>query len=218
MPNIKKFLRENADLGYADFNRKFVSSRFPILGVRIPLLKKYAKNIEPEQIELENPHLSHEEILLYGFSAAQFENEGEQIEYLQNILPYIDNWMTCDSIVCALKSLNGEKSYQYLIALLKSEKEFYVRVGIVGLMRNFLRTQKLPSLLVQIRKIKDDAFYVKMATAWLYAELATINFEIAEKEIKNCKDAFIKSKAISKARESFRLSPDQKQELQNLKK
>lgn len=217
MPNIKKFLRENADLRYADFNRKFVSSRYPILGVRIPLLKKFANEIEPEQIDLDGD-LSTEEILLYGFSAAQFKDEDEQIEYLQNILPYIDNWLTCDSIVCALKCLKGEKAYQFFVSLLASEKEFFARVGLVGLMRNFLKTDKLPEILSEIRQIENDAFYVKMATAWLYCELATINFEVAKKEIENCKDPFIKSKAISKSRESFRLTPEQKQILQNLRK
>ena len=85
-------------------------------------------------------------------------------------------------------------------------------------MRNFLKTDKLPDLLSEIRQIENDAFYVKMATAWLYCELATINFEVAKKEIENCKDEFIKSKAISKARESFRLTAEQKQELQKLRK
>ena len=47
MINIKRFIRENSDSSYSDFNKKFIDSKYPIVGVRIPVLKKFAKEIEP---------------------------------------------------------------------------------------------------------------------------------------------------------------------------
>ena len=44
MINVKKFIKDNADYGYAEFNRKFITSQYEIVGVRIPLLKKFATN------------------------------------------------------------------------------------------------------------------------------------------------------------------------------
>lgn len=217
MINIEKFLKENADFYYGEFNRKFVFSSHTILGVRIPILKKFAKQIEPEYINLDKKS-SHEEILLYGFSAGEIQNEDEQLEYLQNVLPFIDNWSTCDSIVCAMKCLKGEKSYNFFLKLLESNKEFFVRVGLVGFMRYFLESNNLHEILSKIRGIQNDAYYVKMAISWLYAELCVKNFQYGKEEIENCKDDFIKSKAISKARESFRLTKEQKEELLFLKK
>ncbi len=216
MQNIKRFLSENADLKYADFNRKFIKSKHMIVGVRLPVLRKYAKEIEPEYIELCDDSL-HEEILLYGFSAGNIKDEKEQLEYLENVLPFIDNWCTCDCIVPSLKTLNTPTAYEFFIRLLDDDREFYVRAGILGLMRFFIKTDKIDDILKHLRGITCQAYYVKMATAWFYAELCTINFDLAQAEIKQTKDDFIKKRAISKAKESFRLTKEQKEILSSIK-
>lgn len=213
MINIKKFLKENADLNYSDFSKKLIKTDYAFYGIRIPTLKKFAKEIEPEYIDLQG-EISHEEILLYGFSASNFKTETEQLEYLQNLLDYIDNWATCDCIVQSLKKLTGEKSYNFFVGLLSDEKEFFTRVGIIGLMRNFINnTEKLPEILDKFDKIKDRQYYVKMGLAWFYAELCVKNIDLAKKAISNIDDKFIRNKSISKARESFRVSQKDKEEL-----
>ena len=216
MINVKKFIKDNSDFSYANFNKQFIKSKYEICGVRIPLLRKFAKDVEPEYIDLDEK-LSHEEILLYGFAAGQIQNEDEQLEYLQNILPYIDNWATCDCIIGDLKRLKTDKAYKYLSNLLQNDQEYYVRVGLVGLMRFFLKTDKQEEILQNIRKISNDAYYVKMAIAWLYAELATFNFERAKKEIEQTTDKFIRNRAISKSCDSFRVDKIQKAELSKLR-
>ena len=216
MINIKKFIKDNSDFNYANFNRQFIKSQYEICGVRTPTLRKFAKDVEPEYIELEGT-LTHEEILLYGFAASYIKSEDEQIEYLQNILPYIDNWCTCDCIVCSFKQFKTDKSYDFLTELLQDEKEFYIRVGIVGLMRFFIKTDKLDEILKNISKITNEAYYVKMAIAWLYAEIATFNFNKAKREIEKTQDKFIRNRAISKACESFRVDKTQKEELQKFR-
>jgi len=216
MINIKKFLKDNSEFDYANFNHKFITTQYNILGVRLPQLKKFAKEIEPDYIDLDQ-NLAHEEILLYGFAAAQFKTEDEQLEYLQNIIPFIDNWATCDCIVCALKKLTGEKTYAYFCKLLDDEKEFFVRVGLVGMMRYFLKTDKLDDLLKRIENIKQTGYYVKMAIAWLYAELCISNFEKAKLQIEKTSDKFVRNRAISKAKESFRVDKPHKAELEKLR-
>ncbi len=150
MINVKRFLKENSDLRYAEFNKKFINTRYLIIGVRLPTLQKFAKEIEPEYIEFDE-NLSHEEIMLYIYCAGCFKTEDEQLEYLQNILPYIDNWATCDC-TGALKKLKGEKSFQFFSNLIKSDKEFEIRAGIIGFMKNFLKTGKLNEILAQSKK------------------------------------------------------------------
>ena len=216
MINIKKFIKDNSDLSYAEFNKKFITTKYAIKGVRIPALRKFAKMIEPEYIELEN-NPSHEEILLYGFSAGNFKSEDEQLEYLQNVLPYIDNWATCDCIVPTLKKLTDEKSYQYFTQLLDNSQEFYVRVGLIGLMRFFLKSDKVDEIIKNIHNISCEEYYVKMGIAWLFAELAAFNFPLAKRAIEQTSDKFIRNKAISKARESYRLSKEEKDNLLHLK-
>lgn len=215
MINIKNFLKNNSDFSYAEFNKKFINTKYPILGVRLPILRKFAKDIEPEYIEFDK-NLTHEEILLYIYCAGYCKTEDEQLEYLKNIIPYIDNWCTCDCS-CALKLLKGEKSKQFFFKLLKSNKEFEIRVGIIGFMKNFIKTNYLQQILCEIKKIKSEAYYVKMAIAWFYAELCTINSKIAIEEIKGTTDKFIRNKSISKAKESYRVLPAIKEELEKLR-
>ena len=63
---------------------------------------------------------------------SKFENS-RKIEMLKEFLPLIDNWATCDGVATRLKKLESEK--EFFINLLKNEKPFYKRVGIVWLMR-----------------------------------------------------------------------------------
>lgn len=217
MIDVRKFIKENSDFEYKNFISQFTKTKFKICGVRIPHLRKFAKEIEPEYIELDNPNLTYEEILLYGFSASQFKNEDEQLEYLENLLPYIDDWSTCDEIVSSLKCLNNEKSYQKFNNLLDDGREYYVRVGIVGMMKNFIKTDKLEEILKKISELPEQEYYAKMAIAWLYAEICTFNFPIAKRQIEKTTDKFIRNRAISKANDSLRVTNFDKQELLKLK-
>lgn len=225
MINIKKFLSEKSETKYAEFSRQLIKTQYPILGVRLPTLQKFAKDLEPEFIDLSD-RLTHEEILLYGYSAGQIKDEDEQLEYLENILPYIDNWCTCDCIVGALKRLDGEKGYQKFSELLRDEREYYVRVGIVGLMKYFMKqnakdknlNEKIDEILDKISKITAEQKYVKMALGWYYAELCIANMKVGKDAIKSIEDEFVRNQAIKKACESFRISPVDKTELQKLKK
>ena len=214
MSNVEKFLEENAEKEFAEFQRKLIFSSHKILGVRTPILRKFAKTISPKDIAL-SKNCSHEEILLFGFASSRQKG---QLQALKTLLPQIDNWATCDMIVPALKELNCNEGYNFFMNLLLSKREFYVRVGLIGLMKNFLNTPKLPKILEQIKSIQCDKYYVNMAIAWLYSELCTTNFKEAKKQIADCQNAFIKQKAISKACESFRVSPQQKVELKLLLK
>lgn len=217
MINIKKFLKDNTDFGYAEFSKKFISTKYTITGVRIPILKKFAKEIEPEYIDLTQTNLTHEEILLYIFCAGTYKTEAEQLEYLQDILPYIDNWCTADSVGVALNKLTTELSYNFLTNILESNNDFEIRVGLVCLMKHFLKTEKLDEILHRIREIKSNAYYVKMAISWFYAELCVSNSMKAIEEIKNSTDVFIRDKSISKINESYRIPINIKQEVSKLR-
>ncbi|MGN1201381.1 MAG: DNA alkylation repair protein [Candidatus Caccovivens sp.] len=215
MTITKNFIKNNFEVDYAQFCKRLIETKYEICGVRLPKLRKFAKEINPENIDLKKA--CHEEILLYGFSASYCKTEAEQLEYLKKLLPYIDNWCTCDCIVGSLKKLKGQISYQFFSALLQDERPFYVRVGILGLMRNFLKSEKLDEILKNLSQISLDQYYVKMAIAWTYAEVCSFDFEKAKEQIENTSDKFVRNKAISKARDSFRVSQKHKEELSKLK-
>jgi len=216
MNNLKTILEQNKDSNYKDFNRKLITTKYPIKGVRIPILRKLAKENNFQDFKL-NDNMSHEEILYYGFSASHLKTEAEQLDALKQLLPYIDNWCTCDCIVASMKKLCKQNSYEFFTETLKDEREFYIRVGIIGLMRFFIKSDKIEDTVKNIMNIKSQDYYVKMAIAWFMAELCLYNPDLAKKSIANIQDKFTRNKAISKAKESFRINNDLKEELSKLR-
>ena len=132
---------------------------------------------------------------------------------LKRFLPFIDNWATCDCVVTRLKKLESER--EFFINLLKNEKPFYKRVGIIWLMRFNLK-QNFSDTLEMFKGVKDDNYYVKMALAWAYAEAFTINSEFMVDFLLQIDDKFTRNQTISKARQSFRVPSEIKDKLLNL--
>ncbi len=109
MINIKKFIKDNSDYRYAEFEKKVIKTSHQINGVRVPTLRKFAKELEPEYIELED-NLCYEEILLYGFAASYIKSEDEQIEYTQNLLPLFDDLSVLNSFIESTTSSTSDQS------------------------------------------------------------------------------------------------------------
>ncbi len=70
-----------------------------------------------------------------------------------------------------------------------------------------------------VASIESDEYYIKMAVAWYFATALAKQYDsvlpfIAEKRL----DAWTHNKAIQKARESFRISFEQKEVLKKLKR
>ena len=67
-------------------------------------------------------------------------------------------------------------------------------------------------------KIRTDEYYVNMMTAWLFADALVYQWDTAIKFLQEQKlDTWTHNKIIQKARESFRITPEQKEYLKTLK-
>ena len=103
-----KALREEA---YGDFQSGLIPQmeRDRILGVRIPVLRKLAKELSKEEREafLQTcPHVYYEEDLLHAILLEQVPYPSI-LEYLEDFLPYVDNWAVSD--ILKPRSLKKEK-------------------------------------------------------------------------------------------------------------
>lgn len=99
--NIRKKLEASADLKYREFHSSLVPGADNILGVRIPQLRKMAKEIIKKEdwrtfIEATDI-IYYEEVMLQGMviGLAGMELE-EQMKYVSCFIPRIDNWAVCD--------------------------------------------------------------------------------------------------------------------------
>ena len=101
--DIRKKLMELKDEGYRDFNSKLIPNvdKNLVIGVRIPALRKLEKELRTEDLEdwlSDLPHKYLEENTLHGIVISNMKSQEDCLLRLEEFLPYIDNWATCDII------------------------------------------------------------------------------------------------------------------------
>ena len=124
------FYNENSNFEKANFDKKLISSNFEIRGVKTSEIEKFVKFLISNNFDVSSlPTNCHEDILIKGFVIGKIKDKDLKISFIRQILPYIDNWATCDMIVARLKNMKKEK--EFFESLLSSDKPFYIRFGIV---------------------------------------------------------------------------------------
>ena len=226
MTQIQKILFEYEDKKYGDFAAKLVPTlpRENFIGVRSPAYKKILKEIyalpdnQLKNFLQELPHKYHEENCLHIALINKIKNYDECIQELENFLPYINSWAVSD----ALNPPVLKKNKQLLLPKLKQwifeDAPFTKRVGMLLLMKYFLDDDFKTEYLELVAQIRSDEYYVNMMIAWLFAEALVKQWEAAVTFINDKKlAAWTHNKAIQKACESFRISPEKKDYLKSLK-
>ena len=136
-------------------------------------------------------------------------------------MPYLDNWAVCDSLCASIKKLFKEpvKSYDFLVGLLKSDKTYTVRFSLVCLLDYYINESYIDKLTYIVKEVKSDEYYINMALAWLISIMLVKEYDKTLPLLKgDALDLWVHNKSIQKARESYRLSPQQKEELRSLKR
>ncbi|MBQ2938641.1 MAG: DNA alkylation repair protein [Clostridia bacterium] len=224
---IKQKLIELSDEKYKEFHRGLCPGTENIIGVRVPVLRNYAKEIFDrktwkqtiEQIDDEY----YEEIMLQGMLIGQAKNEDIKtiLKYVKRYIPKIDNWAICDVFCAGLKITKKYKSemWDFIQKCLKSNKEFEIRFAVVMILDYYIEKDYLQKDFKVFDNIKHDGYYVKMAVAWAIS-VGLIKFydeTIKYLEIADL-DNWTYNKAIQKAIESYRVSDERKADLRKMKK
>lgn len=204
-----EFYLEKSDEKKAAFDQKLISTKFKINGVKTSDIESFVKTLFKENVDLNLLPLScYEDILIKGFLIAKQKDQELKKKELQKLLPFIDNWGSCDMICSRLKKMDGEE--KFFQELLYSSNPFYKRFGIVWL-KNFVLKKDVKNTITQILEVSDDNYYVKMAQAWAVADGFVFDFESTFEVLKTYKDDFIVRKSISKANDSFRITKESKE-------
>ncbi|MBQ7373475.1 MAG: DNA alkylation repair protein [Clostridia bacterium] len=213
-------LKGVANLKYRDFSSKIANSNKEMLGVKIPTLKVFAKEILKADYKsfLKDCKFKYfEDTLLFGLIIARL-NYDEFLFYLPTYLEKVDSWSHVDSFVCAIKSVpkNKDDFLNKLKKEISEAKDFRLRFYIICLMNFYLDCEHLDYVFSTLEKCDGKGYYNDMAIAWLIS-VAFVKFEGQTFQfIKNCKlSNFTLNKAISKIRDSFRVSRENKILLQN---
>ena len=224
---IKNDLLLMQDKTYKDFHSKLMPTINPdsIIGIRVPVLRDYAKKLFKENsIESLNsflknlPHEFYEENNIHAFIIEKINNFDECIFYLENFLPYIDNWATCDMLNPKIFKTNYEKLLEKIYQWINSDSVYTVRFAIGMLMRYFLDEKFETKYLDLVVSINSKEYYINMMRAWFFATALAKQYEQTFPYIKNYSlDKWTHNKTIQKAKESFRITKEQKEELKKFR-
>ena len=248
MRNILKELNSLQDKKYAAFQAKLtptIDSK-TIIGVRTPKLRELAKKLirldgndkkEVDKFLQKLPHKYFDENQLHAFILSEIKDFDICIKRVDEFLPYINNWATCDQLSPKCFRKNKESLLKYINKWIKSKSTYTIRFAIGMLMQHFLDDDFNKKYLDMVSNVKykslktnsidnkiisastdPDKYYIEMMRAWYFATALAKKYYDTLPYIKNHKlKTWTHNKTIQKALESFRVSGKHKKELKGCK-
>lgn len=224
MDNIQKKLFQLQDVGYGDFHSKLMPNiaREKIIGIRVPVLRRFVKELseaEKEDFLQQLPHNYYEENNLHGLIIMESRDYGSCIEELERFLPYIDNWATCDMLRPKILRKHLPELLEKIYQLLASEDTYTVRLAIGFLMSFYLDDGVYQrEYLAKVAEVSSKEYYVRMMVAWYFATALAKQYQDALPYMQKGRlEEWTRRKAIQKALESRRVSLEHKEYLRSLR-
>lgn len=211
-------LSSYAEEAFAAFQKRLIFTKYSILGVRTPamrkLAKEYAENFE-EMIRFPDEYYEVIFIKLTMISALPYEG---YLQYLEYAVSLMDDWALCDSFKAKSIARHKEELLPVLKKLFERGGEYEQRYPLVVLLNTYVEEKYLPEIEEFIRGANTQYYYVHMAVAWLIAEVVVKQYSHGITLLQSrMVDAKTHNKAIQKAIESYRLTTEQKELLRSLK-
>lgn len=219
---------------YGEFSKSLNPTALPMIGVRIPDLRKIAKRIAGDDYKKflgGNPMDFFEMECLQAMVIGYAKDELKVIlSFAEDFIPKIHDWAVNDSFCQTFKIAEKfpAQCWDFFMQYADSKKEFEVRVVAVMLMSHFLKEdyidqviRVLDSLYTGASPDKNDYYYAKMGVAWA---VATVAAKFPEKCLSYMKspenhlDDWTFNKAIQKMCESFRVNDALKSKMKKLKR
>lgn len=230
---IRQRLWELQDSDYRDFHSKLIPNvdKNLIIGVRTPELRSYAKELlrgakkdsavqtEINEFLAELPHRYYDENNLHAFLLEGIKDYESCLAAVNRFLPYVDNWATCDMMSPKVFARHPGELEAAVKDWLASSDTYTVRFGIGVLMRYFLDEHFDARYLEQAAQTCCEEYYINMMVAWYFATALAKQYEqtlpfLEEQRL----PVWTHNKAIQKAIESRRITPEQKAYLRTLKR
>lgn len=216
------------DLAEPEFQR-FSSALLPgvenLLGVRLPVLRKMAKQLAKEDWRAylqQAAEESFEEVMLQGMVIGYIQADADEwLEQIARFLPKINNWSVCDSFCSGLKQTrkHSEQMWTFVLSRLTDAEEFTVRFGVVMLLYYYIDDAHIRQVLALLEQVEHPGYYVRMAVAWAVS-ICYVKFPEQTEGflLKNRLEDFTFNKSIQKIIESRCVSQQTKDRLRRLKR
>ena len=212
------------DTAYRDFHSRLVPTlnKDKIIGVRVPLLRKLAKELSKQELAVEFikilPHRYYEEDNLHAFIIENINDYDRCVTEIDRFLPFVDNWATCDGLRPKCFRGNKERLLPKALNWIEDDRVYVKRFGIGVLMNHFLDEHFDKHYLEIVSTIRSGEYYVNMMVAWFFATALAKQFDSAVVFLEQHRlDVWTHNKTIQKAIESYRITQEQKAYLKTLK-
>lgn len=173
-------LHKLAEPEYRSFAASLIPGEADLLGVRLPALRKLAKQAASSNrkelfADLSGKH-TMELVMLRGMlpGYAKDATLAERLAELAEFVPTIRNWSICDSCCSTYRFVrhHREEVLKFLLPYLSSSQEYAARFGVVMLLNHYVAepawAERVATLLPTV---SCPAYYARMAVAWCACEL-----------------------------------------------
>lgn len=219
-----ELLKSYSDEAYGKFNSKIIPDIGFSYSVRMPVLRKIAKQLEKNE-DLESFYnfvsagSSYEEKLLQGMLMPKmnFKSFSDMISSIDYYIKKINNWALCDCFVSNIQKLVEGSKEEFLAVIpkyIKSPEPWPARFALVTLNSYYTEEAYLDFIFDAIQALVNHEYYVNMGVAWLISTCYLVNKEKTKCFIQSGKmDDWCINKSIQKIVESLRVSKEEKEEL-----
>ena len=194
-----------------------------VIGVRMPMMRRLAKEIageaETQAFLAKLPHAYYDENMLHSVLISQMKDYAACMDAVEAFLPYIDNWAVCDCLSPKVFAKHKPELMENIRKWAKSEHVYTCRFGLEMLMIHFLDDDFRPEYLDMAADVKLEDYYARMMAAWFFATALAKQWDAAVTVLEEKRlDPWTHNKTIQKARESYRISAEQKEYLKTLRR
>lgn len=226
---VHRELRRAADPAFQAFHARLVPTvqSETILGVRIPILRKIAKQLIQNgtwQEFLDVTPQWYEERMLQAIllGGAPFAWE-ERLERLGRLVTTIDNWAVCDTLAAGFKETRSHltEMWAYLDPFLADKPIYHRRFGVVMLLDYYVTPTYIEHVLCRLAAVPTCSgdYYAQMAIAWAVS-ICFVHFPrqtitwLKQREL----DEFTYHQSLQKILESYRVDAATKTRIRAMKR
>ena len=212
------------DLKYRDFHSRLMPGidKETIIGIRTPILRKFTKEFArtpgAEEFLTQLPHRYYEENNMHMMIISWIKDYEVCLKEVKKLLPYVNNWATCDSQLPKCFDKNKEDILERAKKWIAADTTYVKRYGMGVMMRLFLDEDFKEEYIQLVAGVKSEEYYVNMMIAWYMATALAKQWDAAIPYIQEHRlSEWVHRKSIQKAVESYRITPEQKDYLKGLR-
>ncbi len=212
-----KYLESLKNEDKIQWSKNILNTNMPVLALKTAVIKETVKEISKGNylsfLDLEIDDY-YECSAVNGSLIASIKDFETMKRYLDKYLIKVDNWALCDLLSFNFKN-NEQKFHDLAHIYIKSDYPFVRRVGL-GILFKMVNYDKYIDDIFKVMNsfYSEDHYYVNMMNAWLFCECFIKRREETIDFLKDHKlNKFTINKGISKCRDSFRVSKEDKEML-----